>query len=63
VFLLVIRSANCDIDGEHQVGCCSTTGKDLDPLGAGFPGRREDLLSRHGVNDHAASVRVFADKP
>jgi hypothetical protein len=30
---------------------------------ADFHERLKDLLSRHNVNDYAASVRVFAVKP
>ena len=46
-----------------EVGCCSTEGESFDPLGAEFHERLKDLLSRHNVNDFAASVRVFAVKP
>jgi SAM-dependent methyltransferase len=46
-----------------EVGCCFTTGASVDPLGADFHERLKDLLSRHNVNDYAASVRVFAIKP
>ncbi|HEY1785916.1 MAG TPA: arsenite methyltransferase [Pirellulales bacterium] len=50
---------------EGQSGCCS-------PSMAGLPvvcsstnlhGQLTDLLSRHNVNDYAASVKVFAVKP
>jgi SAM-dependent methyltransferase len=46
-----------------ESGCCSTTSETFDPLGADFHERLKDLLSRHNVNDYAASVRVFAVKP
>ena len=47
-----------------EVGCCSTTGEPpSDSLGVAFHERLKDLLSRHNVNDYAASVRVFALKP
>ena len=46
-----------------EVGCCSTEGESFDPLGAEFHERLKDLLSRHNVNDFAASVRVLAVKP
>jgi arsenite methyltransferase len=47
-----------------EVGCCSTTGESSsDSLSAAFHERVKDLLSRHNVNDYAASVRVFAVKP
>jgi arsenite methyltransferase len=46
-----------------EVGCCSTTGESVDPLGADFHERLKDLLSRHDINNYAASVRVFAVKP
>jgi SAM-dependent methyltransferase len=46
-----------------EVGCCSTAGESFDPLPADFHERLKDLLSRHNVNDYAASVRVFAVKP
>ena len=46
-----------------EVGCCSTSGKSIDPHGAEFHERLKDLLSRYNVNDYAASVRVFAVKP
>jgi ubiquinone/menaquinone biosynthesis C-methylase UbiE len=46
-----------------EVGCCSTSGESFDPLGHDFHERLKDLLSRHNVNDYAASVRVFAVKP
>jgi SAM-dependent methyltransferase len=45
------------------VACCSTTDDSSDSLGADFHERLRDLLSRHNVNDYAASVRVFAVKP
>lgn len=45
------------------VACCSTTDDSSDSLGADFHERLRDLLSRHDVNDYAASVRVFAVKP
>jgi hypothetical protein len=38
-------------------------GESLDPLGHDFHERLKDLLSRHNVNDYAASVRVLAVKP
>jgi len=41
-----------------EAGCCSVPGQD-DTLHAGLL----DLLTRHNVNDYAASVRVFALKP
>jgi hypothetical protein len=46
-----------------EAGCCSTSGESFDPLGHDFHERLKDLLSRHNVNDYAASVRVFAVKP
>jgi SAM-dependent methyltransferase len=46
-----------------DLGCCSTTGESSDTPGAGFHERLAELLSRHNVNDYAASVRVFAVKP
>lgn len=46
-----------------EVGCCSTSGESFDSLGADFHDRLKDLLSRHNVNNYAASVRVFAIKP
>ncbi len=47
-----------------EVGCCSTMGESSsDSLGVAFHERLKDLLSRHNVNDFAASVRVFAVKP
>jgi hypothetical protein len=45
-----------------EVGCCSSSGETFDPMGADFHERLKDLLSRHNVNDYAASVRVFALK-
>jgi arsenite methyltransferase len=45
-----------------EVACCSTTDESAASLGAGFHERLKDLLSRHNVNDYAASVRVFAVK-
>jgi hypothetical protein len=46
-----------------EVGCYSTSGESFDPLGHDFHERLKDLLSRHNVNDYAASVVVFAVKP
>jgi arsenite methyltransferase len=46
-----------------EVACCSTTDESSDSPGADFHERLRDLLSRHNVNDYAASVRVFAVKP
>ena len=47
-----------------EFGCCSTTGESSSgSLGGTFHERLKDLLSRHNVNDYAASVRVFAAKP
>ena len=46
-----------------KVGCCSSPAEPFDPLGAAFHEHLKDLLSRHNVNDYAASVRVFALKP
>jgi SAM-dependent methyltransferase len=46
-----------------EVGCCSSPAETLDPLSTDFHERLKDLLTRHNVNDYAASVRVFALKP
>ena len=46
-----------------EVGCCSTTSESRESLTDAFHERLRDLLSRHNVNDYAASVRVFAVKP
>jgi arsenite methyltransferase len=46
-----------------EVGCCSSSEVKFDPMGADFHERLKDLLSRHNVNDYAASVRVLAVKP
>jgi SAM-dependent methyltransferase len=45
-----------------EVGCCSSTSESPGSAGDAFHDRLKDLLSRHKVNDYAASVRVFAVK-
>jgi SAM-dependent methyltransferase len=46
-----------------EVCCCSTAGESSDTPGSDLHERLKDLLSRHNVNDYAASVRGFAVKP
>jgi protein-tyrosine-phosphatase/SAM-dependent methyltransferase len=59
---------------ENQGGCCSPTASGLPVVESGccapqgtagdtLHSRLLDLLTRHNVNDYAASVRVFALKP